>query len=76
MLQSKMLKPILSQKKQLTWRNFNSPIITDYTVIRKVNQEKLKLSMIEGIEQCRRNDLISIKPIITLKNFYNQMQNK
>ena len=45
------------------------PIITDYTVIRKVNQEKLKLSMIEGIEQCRRNDLISIKPIITLKKF-------
>ncbi|MBT4989279.1 MAG: 16S rRNA (uracil(1498)-N(3))-methyltransferase [Rickettsiales bacterium] len=45
------------------------PITTQYTIVRKVNEEKLTLSMIEGIEQCGRIDLIDIKPILAIERY-------
>ncbi|MDC0857284.1 RsmE family RNA methyltransferase [Rickettsiales bacterium] len=45
------------------------PIITEYTIVRKVNLEKLNLSMIEGIEQCGRIDVLDIHNEIALPKF-------
>lgn len=45
------------------------PITTQYTIVRKINSDKLKLNMIEGIEQCGRVDLAEIAEISPLEKY-------
>ncbi len=52
------------------------PIITDFTIVRKVNLERLQANIIEASEQCERIDLASIYEISTLKNFLKKITNE
>jgi 16S rRNA (uracil1498-N3)-methyltransferase len=45
------------------------PIISERTIVNKINLEKLNLNMIEALEQSERNDFVEIKEIKTLKRF-------
>jgi 16S rRNA (uracil1498-N3)-methyltransferase len=45
------------------------PIITDFTIVRKVNIEKLHANIIEAAEQCERLDLAQINKPQSLKEF-------
>lgn len=39
------------------------PILTDHTVIRKTNEDRLKAQVIEAAEQCERLDIPEIRPL-------------
>lgn len=45
------------------------PIITERTIIRKINEEKISIKMIEAAEQCERLELPTVHPIEYLENF-------
>ena len=45
------------------------PIITQHTIVKKINQERFKANIKEAIEQCNRVDMAIIHPIQTLHTF-------
>lgn len=49
------------------------PIISNRTIIKKINLEKLKINAIEAAEQSRRVDLPEIYPIAKLKAFLTKL---
>ncbi len=49
------------------------PVITQRTIVKKVNHEKLTHSAIEASEQCERLDVPTIHPINSLKNLVDNL---
>ena len=52
------------------------PIIFDRTIVRKINNERLKKIIIEASEQSNRINIPSIEKAQNLKNFLNKYKNK
>ncbi len=52
-------------------KNFQ-PLITKHTIVDKINCEKFLANAKEGLEQCERNDLVSLREVKNLKNFLNE----
>jgi 16S rRNA (uracil1498-N3)-methyltransferase len=46
------------------------PLITDRTIVRQLNIEKMRLNIIEASEQCERLDIPEIMPPISLKDIF------
>jgi len=52
------------------------PVMTERTIIKKVNLERLKANIIEAAEQCERTDLAEVKDIVSLKSFLKELGNE
>lgn len=47
------------------------PVTCDHTVVHKINQERLQAIAIEAAEQSERHDVMSVEPLVSLKEFLN-----
>lgn len=52
------------------------PIITQHTIVDKINVERFKANIKEALEQCERNDFVEISEIKKLDKFLNDEKNK
>ncbi|MFZ9470583.1 MAG: RsmE family RNA methyltransferase [Rickettsiales bacterium] len=67
---------IASKATELGVKNFY-PIITQRTIVDKINPLKFQANIKEALEQCLRNDRVNLHPICKLANFLkNDFSNK
>lgn len=45
------------------------PIITDHAIVRELNSKRFNANIKEACEQCERNDIPELKPIVKLEKF-------